>query len=183
MGLNINGSWVDTINGTIHFSTANDIDRVFFNNVKVWEKEKDQVLNTRTDITYTAPGYTLYGNYFLSNTVIANKNWHEACAMTANVTVTKTITTTITYSISGEKTSSSMSTKIATAKTLSRDELGTLTVEQRKINNRWYWTSSPYDDTLAWHVYDDGDFGIYNYNIFHSDVNGGARLGFKNPFI
>lgn len=38
MGLNINGSWVDTRNGTVHFSTANDIDRVFFNNTLVWEK-------------------------------------------------------------------------------------------------------------------------------------------------
>lgn len=38
MGLNINGSWLDTRNGTVHFSTANDIDRVYFNNTLVWEK-------------------------------------------------------------------------------------------------------------------------------------------------
>lgn len=180
MGLNINGSWVDTKNGTVHFSTANDIDRVFFNNVKVWEKERDQVLNTRTDITYTAPGYTLYGSYFLSNTVIANKIWHEACTMTANVTVTKTITTTITYSISGEKTSSSMSTKIATARTLSRDELGTLTTDQRRIDNEWYWTSTRSNDTGAWSVGYNGDFISFSAGNY---ATGGVRLGFLNPFI
>ena len=155
MGLNINGSWVDTKNGTVHFSTANDIDRVYFNNVKVWEKERDQVLNTRTDITYTAPGYTLYGDYFLSNIVIANKNWNEARAMSESITVTKTITTTITYSISGEKTSSSMLTKIATAKILSKAELETLSAGQRKISENghyWYWTSTPSHDGSAWDV-------------------------------
>ena len=79
MGLNINGSWLDTKNGTIHFSTANDIERVYFNNVLVWEKDGNPF----------ADGYTLYGDYFLSNIIIPNKTWHEACAMTQNVTVTQ----------------------------------------------------------------------------------------------
>ena len=147
---------------------------------------KDQVLNTRTDsITYTAPGYTLYGNYFLSNTIITNKNWNEACAMTANVTITKTITTTTTYLVSGEKTSSSISTKIATTKTLSKAELETIPREQREISENghvWYWTSTPYDDRHALYVSSSGYF-CHDRIIDDSVYNGGARLGFKNPFI
>lgn len=157
MGLNINGSWVDTRSGTIHFSTANDIDRVFFNNVKVWEKERAPFAN----------GYTLYGDYFLSNVIIPNRNWSEACAMTQNVTVTQ-----------------GAETKTVTAKTLSAEELKTLTREQRQINengHNWYWTSTPIDDSNAWGVFPTVDFrnGFVNY----SGDTGGARLGFKNPFI
>lgn len=154
MGLNINGSWVDTRNGTVHFSTANDIDRVFFNNTLVWEKERGPI----------ADGYTLYGDYFLSNTIIPNKTWNEACAMTQNVIVTR-----------------GAETKTVIAKTLSKSELGTLTPEQRKIGDKWYWTSTPIDDSNAWGVAYGGDFRNYHVNYSYDD--GGARLGFKNPFI
>lgn len=157
MGLNINGSWVDTRNGTVHFSTANDIDRVFFNNTLVWEKERGPV----------ADGYTLYGDYFLSNTIIPNKTWNEACAMTQNVIVTR-----------------GAETKTVIAKTLSKSELGTLTPEQRKLSENghtWYWTSTPIDGSNAWSVIYSVDFR--NSYIGYSGDDGGARLGFKNPFI
>lgn len=157
MGLNINGSWVDTRSGTIHFSTANDIDRVFFNNTLVWEKERGPV----------ADGYTLYGDYFLSNVIIPNKNWSEACAMTQNVIVTR-----------------GAETKTVIAHTLSRAELKTLTPEQRKLSENghtMYWTSTPIDDSNAWSVVYSVDFR--NSNINYSGDSGGARLGFKNPFI
>ena len=157
MGLNINGSWVDTRSGTVHFSTANDIDRVFFNNVKVWEKDGNPF----------ADGYTLYGDYFLSNTIIPNKTWNEACAMTQNVIVTQ-----------------GAETKIATAKTLSKSELRTLTPEQRKISENghtWYWTSTPIDGSNAWSVIYSVDFR--NSGVNYSSDDGGARLGFKNPYI
>lgn len=156
MGLNINGSWVDTRNGTVHFSTANDIDRVFFNNVKVWEKERDPF----------ADGYTLYGDYFLSNIIIPSRDWDEACAMTQNVIVTQ-----------GAKT------KTVIAHTLSKSELETLSAEQRKIDENghiWYWTSTPYDGN-AWFVNYIGGFNYVNDGI--KTLTGGARLGFKNPFI
>lgn len=154
MGLNINGSWVDTRSGTVHFSTANDIDRVFFNNTLVWEKERGPV----------ADGYTLYGDYFLSNTIIPNKTWNEACAMTQNVIVTR-----------------GAETKTVIAHTLSRAELKTLTIDQRKTSDKWYWTSTPIDDSNAWGVVYGGDFRNYYVNYSYDD--GGARLGFKNPFI
>lgn len=157
MGLNINGSWVDTKNGTVHFSTANDIDRVFFNNVKVWEKDRNPF----------ADGYTLYGDYFLSNVIIPNKTWNEACAMTQNVIVNK-----------------GAETKTVTARTLSKAELRTLTPEQRKLSENghdWYWTSTPIDDSNAWSVVYSVDFR--NSYVYASVDSGGVRLGFKNPFI
>lgn len=167
MGLNINGSWVDTRNGTIHFSTANDIDRVYFNNVKVWEKVWEK------DGNPFANGYTLYGDYFLSNIIIPNRNWSEACAMTQNVIVTQN------YKHGGAET------KTVIAHTLSKSELETLSAEQRKIRESghvWYWTSTPYNDNYAWYVSFSGGFN-YSLNINFSDGGGGARLGFKNPFI
>lgn len=171
MGLNINGSWVDTRNGTVHFSTANDIDRVFFNNVKVWEKVWEKDGNPFAD------GYTLYGDYFLSNTIIPNRNWNEACAMTQDVIVTQN------YTRGGAET------KTVIAHTLSKAELETLTMKQRKISengHNWYWTSNPVDATYAWRVGDNGDFYGYGWSYSHIDFSnstGGARLGFKNPFI
>lgn len=161
MGLNINGSWVDTRYGTVHFSTANDIYRVFFNNVKVWEKDGNPFAN----------GYTLYGDYFLSNVIIPNKDWNEACNMTENVIVTQI-------------KNGNAETKTVIAHTLSKAELQTLSAEQRKISENghwWYWTSTPIDDENAWTVRNDGNFR--NSYIYYSDAEGGARLGFKNPFI
>lgn len=167
MGLNINGSWVDTRNGTVHFSTANDIDRVYFNNVKVWEKVWEK------DGNPFANGYTLYGDYFLSNIIIPNRNWSEACAMTQNVIVTQNYK------------NKDAETKIVIAHTLSKAELETLSAEQRKISENghvWYWTSTPNGDTRAWNVDGNGDFTGY-ISVNNSYDAGGARLGFKNPFI
>ena len=128
------------------------------------------IINNKIGVP-TCPGYTLYGDYFLSNTITPNKNWSEACAMTSNVTVKQNYTL-------GEQS------KTVTAYTLSKGELETLTVEQRKISENghvWYWTSTPYDDNYAWNVEYDGFFLSSNINNIYG--NGGARLGFKNPFI
>ena len=119
----------------------------------------------------TCPGYTLYGEYFLSNTITPNKSWSEACAMTEDVVVTQDY-------ILGEQI------KTATAKTLSKEELETLTPEERKISENghwWYWTSTPYIDTSAWFMNSNGYF-LSNL-ITRSNDDGGARLGFKNPFL
>mgnify|MGYP007111662461 CR=1 FL=1 len=159
MGIFLNGS---TTNPTrVVFNGNDNVDRVIFrhNNVDtvVWQKDGNPF----------ADGYTLYGDYFLSNTIIPNKTWNEACAMTESVTVTQ----------NGE-------TKIVTARTLSKSELKTLSAEQRKISENghtWYWTSTPIDGSNAWSVIYSVDFR--NSNINYSGDNGGARLGFKNPFI
>lgn len=159
MAIFLNGS---TANPTrVVFNGNDNIDRVIFrhNNVDtvVWQKDDNPF----------ADGYTLYGDYFLSNIIIPNKNWSEACAMTQNVTVTQ----------NGE-------TKTVTAHTLSKAELRTLTKEQREISesgHTWYWTSTPIDDSNAWSVISGVDFR--NSYINYSADSGGARLGFKNPFI
>jgi len=148
----------------------------------------DPIISTRIDsVIYTAPGYTLYGDYFLSDTITANIIWAVACVMTnKNVIVTETITTINTYLFKGEETSTSVSTKTVTAKTLSKKELETLTAEQRKINENghyWYWTSTPNADHYAWGVYEGGRFDIGHFSIDDRSDDGGARLGFKNPFI
>lgn len=159
MGIFLNGS---TTNPTrVVFNGNDNVGRVIFrhNNVDtvVWQKDDNPF----------ADGYTLYGDYFLSNVIIPNKNWSEACAMTESVTVTQ----------NGE-------TKTVIAKTLSKSELRTLTPEQRKLSENghtMYWTSTPIDDSNAWSVIYSVDFR--NSNINYSGDSGGARLGFKNPFI
>lgn len=159
MGIFLNGS---TTNPTrVVFNGNDNVGRVIFrhNNVDtvVWQKDSNPF----------ADGYTLYGDYFLSNVIIPNKNWSEACAMTESVTVTQ----------NGE-------TKTVIAKTLSKSELRTLTPEQRKLSENghtMYWTSTPIDGSNAWSVVYSVDFR--NSNINYSGDSGGARLGFKNPFI
>jgi len=110
------------------------------------------------------PGYTLHGDYYLADKVIPNKTWKEACAMTQIIDLPN-----------GKK---------VLARTLSKEELETIPREERKISENghyWYWTSTPYDDTYAWTV---DIYGYFNYyNICSSTDDGGARLGFKNPFL
>ena len=118
----------------------------------------------------TCPGYTLYGNYFLSNT-ITPKNWNEARDMNIEVAVSQN------YNYGG------VETKTTTARTLSKSELESLTLEQRNIYDRgrsWYWTSTLYDDSRAWVV----GSGVFGYSSINDGYEyGGARLGFLNPFI
>lgn len=159
MGIFLNGSTTDPTR--VVFNGNDNVGRVIFrhNNVDtvVWQKDSNPF----------ADGYTLYGDYFLSNVIIPNKNWSEACAMTQNVIVTQ----------NGE-------TKTVTARTLSKSELRTLTPEQRKLSENghtMYWTSTPIDSSNAWSVVYSVDFR--NSNINYSGDSGGARLGFKNPFI
>jgi len=109
------------------------------------------------------PGYTLHGDYYLTDEVIPNKAWEEACKMRKPVRLPN-----------GE---------IVIAHTLSKEELETIPQEERKIDKNghfWYWTSTPGNDNYAWIVNGNGDF--YNIHIIYSG-GGGARLGFKNPFI
>jgi len=108
-------------------------------------------------------GYTLHGDYYLADEVIPNVTWEEALKMKEEIALPN-----------GKK---------ILAHTLSKEELETIPKEERKISENghfWYWTSTPFDDYYAWGVSYCGDFGIININ--DSDDNGGARLGFKNPF-
>jgi hypothetical protein len=109
-------------------------------------------------------GYTLHGDYYLSNEIIPNKNWKEACEMKKIVTLPNG--------------------KTVIARTLSKKELKSIPEEERKIDENghwWYWTSTPDDYNYAWYVNYNGDFDIYSY-IYSCYGNGGVRLGFKNPF-
>jgi hypothetical protein len=105
-------------------------------------------------------GYTLHGDYYLSDKVIPNKNWKQACEMKEEITLPNG--------------------KTVIAHTLSKEELETIPQEERKINY-WYWTSTPYGANDAWDVNIYGDFNYYNC-IANDNGYGGARLGFKNPF-
>lgn len=122
------------------------------------EKEKE---NEYPEI----PGYTLHGDYYLADKVIPNKTWEEVCDLRGLVILPNG--------------------KTVVARTLSKIEFETIPREERKISENghfWYWTSTPSADYGAWIVYGTGDF----YDIFGVDYSGdggGARLGFKNPFL
>lgn len=103
-------------------------------------------------------GYTLHGDYYLADKIIPNKTWKEACEMKKEITLPN-----------GKK---------VIAHILSKEELETIPRKERKCG-KWYWTSTPGAD--AWYVYSDGDFS--NYKVTSVSVSGGARLGFKNPFL
>jgi len=110
------------------------------------------------------PGYTLHGDYYLADNVIPNKTWKEACDLRDLILLPNRET--------------------VIARTLSKEELETIPQEERKIDeNRhwWYWTRTPYDDCYAWNVTTYGDFSYSG--IGNSGDTGGARLGFKNPFL
>ena len=104
-------------------------------------------------------GYTLHGDYYLADKVITNVDWEEALRM--------------------ERVVALPNGKTVVAYTLSKAELETIPKEERKCGN-WYWTSITYDGERHWYVNGGGGFGIGSDGI--DDDNGGARLGFKNPF-
>lgn len=108
------------------------------------------------------PGYTLHGDYYLSDKVIPYKNWKEACDLRGLVILPN-----------GKK---------VIAHTLSKEELETIPRKERAMGKYWYWTNTFIDDDVAWIVYDDGDFDI-SHDVNLSSAYGGARLGFKNPFL
>jgi hypothetical protein len=105
-------------------------------------------------------GYTCYGEYYLSNTIIKNKTFYEAMLIKEIVNLPNG--------------------KTVTAHTLSKEELESILEEGRAFYG-WYWTSTPYIDIYAWDIHGNGDF--YNGYINLSSDGGGARLGFKNPFL
>ena len=110
------------------------------------------------------PGYTLYGDYYLSDDVITNVNWKEACEMKEIVTLPND--------------------KKVIAHTLSKEELETIPQEERAIGNRWYWTSTPNvpgSNSFMNFVSFDGDF-LNSYRSL-SHIDGGARLGFHKKEI
>ena len=114
------------------------------------------------------PGYTLHGDYYLADKIIP-KNQKEAIKMKEKITLPNG--------------------KTVIARILSKEELETIPREERK-RRMWYWTSTHYngeygpntlyDNDYAWYVKDDGDF--YCFSVY-DNVDGGARLGFKNPFL
>ena len=106
-------------------------------------------------------GYTLHGDYYLSDKILAHTNWEEACEMKEEIILPNG--------------------KTVVAHTLSKEELETISEEERKCD-KWYWTSATYGNSndTAWVVDFGGGFNI-NY-IYCCDNNGGVRLGFKNPF-
>ena len=105
-------------------------------------------------------GYTLHGNYYLVDKVVTNVDWEEACKMKEEITLPNG--------------------KTVIAHTLSKEEVETIPKEERKSGN-WYWTSTTRGSGRHWCVYDGGAFNIINTD--NSVYNGGARLGFKNPFL
>ena len=106
-------------------------------------------------------GYTLHGDYYLSDKVIPNKNWKEACKMKEEITLPNG--------------------KTVIARTLSFKELETIPKKERRVEYYCYWTSTLNGDSSAWYVNTFG--GLYNEYIDFSGHHFGARLGFKNPFL
>ena len=104
-------------------------------------------------------GYTLHGDYYLADKVITNVKLEEALKIKEEIT------------LPGKK---------VIAHTLSKEELETIPREERKCD-KWYWTSNSYDSDYHLYVDTDGDFNGTDSD--YSDSNGGARLGFKNPFL
>lgn len=105
-------------------------------------------------------GYTLHGDYYLTDTVIPNKNWEEACRMKEVITLSNG--------------------KTVIARILSKKELETIPLKERKCG-KWYWTSIPRSDIKAWIV--DGIGGFLYHSILHSIDSGGIRLGFHKSEI
>ena len=118
--------------------------------------------------------YELYGNYFLQKTITANKNYYEACEMVEPVDF-------VYWNYKGTFTYRCM------ARTLAKAELETISDSNERIGHLsngstgWYWTSTPNDSKYAWSVNNGG--GFYSIDFDGSGDSGGARLGFKNPFI
>jgi len=107
-------------------------------------------------------GYTLHGRFYLADKVIPNKSWKEALKMEEEVTLPNG--------------------KTVVAHTLSKAELETIPRKERIISENghwWYWTSTPSNSNIAWNVSIDGVLLTFTNN----PDDGGARLGFKNPFI
>ena len=102
-------------------------------------------------------GYTLHGDYYLSDKVIPNKTWKEALETKEIITLPNG--------------------KEVVAHTLSKEELKTISFEERK-HNKWYWTITLENDYNAWCVNYCGDFEFQD--IDNSYI--GIRLGFKKPF-
>ena len=101
------------------------------------------------------PGYTLHGDYYLADKVTPNTTWKEACEMRQIINLPN-----------GKK---------VIARTLLKEELETIPLEEREFNG-WYWTSTSIGG-FAWYVLYSGIF--YNFgSINYINNNGGIRLGF-----
>ena len=106
------------------------------------------------------PGYTLHGDYYLSDKIVFWKSWGRSIKMKEVITLPN-----------GKK---------VIAHTLSKKELETIPRKERKCD-KWYWTSTLNDDSNAWYVNYCGDFIFIN--IKYSFDYGGARLGFHKSEI
>jgi len=112
------------------------------------------------------PGYTLHGDYYLSDKIIPNKNWGKSIEIKEEITLPN-----------GKK---------VVAHTLSKEELTTIPTFERigHLNNGdtgWYWTSTSCIDGYAWGVCSVGSFGYSS--IASSSYIGGTRLGFHKNEI
>jgi len=105
-------------------------------------------------------GYTLHGDYYLTDNVIPNKSWKQALKMEEEITLPNG--------------------KTIIAHILSKEELKDIPQEERGMED-WYWTSTSDGDECSWIV--NGKGGFNSFHIFLGGESGGARLGFKNPFI
>jgi hypothetical protein len=146
-------------------------EKVYCNNELVWEYAPYP----------TCPGYTLYGDYFLSDTIFDydpfdTNPYQYPEYYNKNVIVTL-----------GNQT------KSAIAKILSVEELTHLTPEQRKTYNGYYtrtrtnWELGSGSTTSNdYCVSEDGKLVVWNYTGYTDDdsyVAYGIRLGFLNPFM
>jgi len=104
-------------------------------------------------------GYTLHGDYYLADEVITNATWGDACRMKEEVTLPNG--------------------KTVVAHTLSKEELETISDEEKDIKGCWYWTGTRSEDSYA---FISCDKGFYDHYVGCSASDGGVRLGFKNPF-
>lgn len=104
--------------------------------------------------------YTLHGNYYLSDYVFKNNNWENACKFKKDIILPNG--------------------KTVVAHTLSKKELETIPIEQRKLG-KWYWTSDCNSSNFAWFVCVDGSFD--DIHIEFCGSFGGIRLGFHKNEI
>jgi hypothetical protein len=105
------------------------------------------------------PGYTLHGDYYLADEVILNIAWKEAFKMKKVITLPNS--------------------KKVIARTLSKEELLTIPLEERRCN-LWYWASSLFDNDEAWYITSYGTF--YHHGI-NNTIHCNVRLGFHKNEI
>lgn len=159
-----NGGFTRTVKlshlGTVVEFKSTELSEVVPAHLKINGNKLNEIFQMCATKNVKIKGYTLHGDYYLSDKVITNTTWKETCEMKEEITLPN-----------GKK---------VIAHILSKEELETIPQEERKCD-KWYWTSTHYFEYLEWTVDDDGSFISAVFGSRYG--NGGARLGFKNPFI